>query len=353
MSWNEVEYPLFLFYYIIGVISILGCALVIAYLLRFGKFHTPFTYVVLYLHISLCLEEIVTLPYLFNEIPTICYIAEMLHYYAVLMNITSVVVIVQIHLCNVIDSMQHYMTRIEKYGPYCIIGFPCIVFLRLIDPVYQETQYPWCVIHANPFNPLLFFTYYLWIYLALTLCLIRCLQSAYYIHLRADMYLAWKYFRAIGGYTFIALLAWLPTTITTVLNANPDDDGSTVIRLYSYLPLYISGLCYTLIFFHDKEAIASFEAYRGLLPPGQEDTTQSGYFVLDVSVKALLFDLVRNVPLHSAEMSIDEHTTSPLLQKLLRRSLMQTTNGNQSNEQENDEALLYHNDQENHDNNPA
>jgi hypothetical protein len=119
MTWTDAETALYTVYYIIGVISIIGNVVVVAYLLRLGKLSTPFTYLVFFLHLSIVSEEIVTLPYLFSGNEVICIIAEFVHYYSVLVHLSCIGLLVQAYRANLFDN-KHSKECIKRYGLYVI-----------------------------------------------------------------------------------------------------------------------------------------------------------------------------------------------------------------------------------------
>lgn len=262
MGWNEEQTSWYATYYALAVLSIGGAIAVIISIFRLRKSRTTFTNVVFCLHLSLMLDEITTLPYAFNSNSTFCVIIEMIHYYATLMNYFSLAILIQAHMCNVIESFRPYMSFLEKYGIYIICIAPLMVLFRFADTLYESPEYPWCCVHASILDPLYILTYYLWMWLVLCICSIQVATSTYYIYLKTDGYMAWRYFATIGFYMFIAIGQILPTTIITAMYSDADDDGSFSTRVGSFLPEYISGILYTFIFFRDREAIENFEVYH-------------------------------------------------------------------------------------------
>lgn len=263
MNWTYQQEVWYTIYYILAAFSISGALLVAYTIFRYSKSHTTFSNVVLALHISLCVNEIATLPYVFSGNNVTCIMAEVVHYYATLMNYFALAVLIQAHMCNVIDQLRiALMGPIERYGLYFIYLAPLMVFFRFIDPLYSDTRYPWCTVHASSRDPLYILTYYMWLYIVIIVCTLEVFFSTFYIYRRTDKYMAWRYFASIGFYMLIALGEFLPNTIITAIFSSTDDDGDFANRMGSYIPLYISGILYTIIFFRDRDAIENFEAYR-------------------------------------------------------------------------------------------
>jgi len=263
MSWNENELQWFMIYYILAFFSITGAILVAISILRSKKYHTTFSSVVLCLHISLCINEITLLPYVFSGNQIICSIAEIIHYYTTLMNYFALFILVQAHMFNMLESYRKIMIPfLERYGLYIICILPMMTFFRFLDEHFYDVSYPWCSIHSSSLNPLYFFTYELWMWLILSSCLLEVIVSTYYIYRKGDSWIAWRYFCTIGFYMIIALGGFLPNAIIITVYNHEDDDGSFSLRLTSFLPFYISGILYTIIFFLDRDAIENFELYR-------------------------------------------------------------------------------------------
>jgi hypothetical protein len=269
MDWTYQQQVWYTIYFILAALSITGALLVGYSILRYSKSHTTFSNVVFALHVSLCINEIATLPYVFSGNNVICIMAEMVHYYSTLMNYFSLAVLIQAHMCNVIDELRAmFMGPIERYGLYIVYLAPLMVLFRFIDPLYSDTLHPWCTVHASSREPLYVLTYYMWLYMVIVVCTLEVFLSTFYIYRRTDKYMAWRYFSSIGFYMLIALAEFLPNVIITAVYASTDDDGNFDNRIGSYIPLYISGILYTIIFFRDRDAIENFEAYREQNPDG-------------------------------------------------------------------------------------
>lgn len=261
MTWNAHDRGLFVFYYIFGAISMILNGAVLVNMFKRGKFATSFTHIIFALHVSIIVEEIVTLPYAFSDIQAICIMAELIHYYCVLLHMVCVACLVLTYYSALFEDRYHFRDFLEKYGMYLIYLFPCIILFRLCDSNYENVEYPFCVIHAATFEALYFFTYYLWIWLVLAGSVFFVTFATYHIYIKSDALIAWRFISSVGVYIMAAFVGWLPTTIIALAFSNPDDDGSTDQRMGSYVPVYASGLLYAFIFFKDRQSIFQFEAY--------------------------------------------------------------------------------------------
>lgn len=267
MSWTDYELRCFVAYYILAGFSISGAILVATTIVRSTSMSSPFTKIVLCLHLSLCLDEISLLPYAYSNSLTMCSIMEIVHYYVTLVNYCSLFILVQAHLFN---TMEHWRTSaisvfIEKYGVHIVFIFPLIVFFRFMDSGFDAFAYPWCIIKPDTANPLYFMTYFFWMYVLLGGSLLEVIVSTYYIYLRTDAWMTMRYFSTIGLYMTIAIIGLFPTfVISIVFNAESDDDPGITPPMITFIPVYVSGILYTGIFFYDREAIMNFDLYRQL-----------------------------------------------------------------------------------------
>lgn len=261
MDWNSHDRGLFVFYYVFGGISLIANVAVIFDLIKGGKFTTSFTHIIFALHVSIIVEEIVTLPYVFNDIHTICIIAELIHYYCVLLHMVCVACLVLTYYSALFEDRYNFRDFLENYGIYLIYLFPSIILFRLCDNNYQNVQYPFCVIHAATFEALYLFTYYIWVWSVLAGSNLFVIFATYHIYIKSDAMIASRFLFSVGLYILAAIIGWLPTTVISLAFSNPNDDGSTDQRMGSYVPVYASGLLYAFLFFKDRHSIFQFEAY--------------------------------------------------------------------------------------------
>lgn len=297
--WKAGAITGFICYLLIVSASILSNAAVVAYLLRQWKLSTPYTFIVLHIHVSKLLEGISTLPFIFSYNNGLCYTAEMVHYYSVMMNAFCVSMLVHYYCVSVFDTFHYSREFIRRYGYYVLICTPLLVLFRFLDERYKRTNEPWCIIHSVITQPLYFFTYFFWIWLLLVTSVVRVSYATYNVHRRGDAVIAWRFFSTIGFYTMIALLNWIPMNVIAAMRTNADDDESTVDRLSEQFPFYICGVLYAIIFFRDHEKLEKCEDYhaqndRMTSNDGKHlSVSSSGSFRLDTVVHFRTTDIMQ------------------------------------------------------------
>jgi hypothetical protein len=260
--WSSGKIAAYTILFTIATISISGNIGVAVYLMRQGKFATPYTFLICWLHASLFFEEFFTLPYIFNGDDTMCDIAKTIHYFSRYINIVTVFLLIQIYRCSIFDDRYNIRKFIRNYGQYIILFTACLTFFLWLEPDYTGDElYPWCLAQLNVTDSIYLYTYYLVLMIILLISCISVVQGTYQIYKTADSTTAMRFFFTIGMYVVIAMISWLPTAIANAVFLHPDKSSNSDVRVLVYLPLYLGGILYTIIFFKDRKAIEMFEEY--------------------------------------------------------------------------------------------
>jgi hypothetical protein len=284
MFWSTEESVAFVLYYVLAIISIIGNGGVVVYLLcNKEKYSSPFNFVVWFLHFSLVIEEVTSLPYLFNSDDTLCIVVEYIHYYAALMNIVSIILLVQVFRGNTSDEKNLLQKFLQHYGIYLILFLPVICFFQFLDTSTSTNTHPaspWCSFHHGAYNHLFsllyFCTYYLCIWIGLVHASLRIFHVMYTLSRQTnDWKLVQRYAQSIGLYVVGMLVAWLPFTIlllihTTLITSSTVDDTThgdedyaliETIGFAAYFPLYVIGILYVIAFWRDSDAVLVFDTF--------------------------------------------------------------------------------------------
>lgn len=261
MSWTDSETIAFVFYFIISVFAILGNLAVVIYLLRLGRLSTPYTFIIFHLHVAVLVEGIVTIPYLFTYSHELCYAAEIVHYYCVLMHAASVAMLVQFYCVSIFDAYHNSKEFLKKYGYYILVTFPLIALFRLMDAHYKNIEYPWCIAHSVMEATLYFWTFFFWIWILLLISTVYVVWATLKVYYQTDFQMAWRFFSTIGFYTIIAFLNWIPTSVISSIHDRLSKDREKA-QLIEAFPFYFCCLLYAVIFFRDKEKLEDCEEYQ-------------------------------------------------------------------------------------------
>lgn len=240
---------------VVATISTLSSGLAMYTIWRFGKWTTS-TKLLLLLHFTLLLEEVTTLPYAYSGNDVLCKIFGFLHVYSGLSNIVATGLLT-VHFCNfILFSNLVVADLIAKYNLHLIFGFPLITVLPFSTNSYGVTNDNWCSLPAsnltsNVWSMVVFYSW-TWLILAFSFGLI-C-----YVIDRArklDSSLSRKVFSSMGIYVFFTMLCWLPRTIPRFMRLFIRFDTSDTVYFWTTLPLYLTGLIYTIILFWDRAVL--------------------------------------------------------------------------------------------------
>jgi hypothetical protein len=254
--------PLLIIYYIIASLGIIGSLHVLITILHtFKSKNSCFTILLLLLHFSLLAEEIFALPNVFNHDETVCEIAESFFEYFGLMNIIVVGLLVYAHRWSILDPSVQVPARSMKIGEVVIILFPMIVFLPFIDRVYEmPDNSPWCSVpyaDSQSSSGKWFLGVYLaWVWLVLLGSVLSSVDLMIRLSLTSKRLLR-SYLTTVGLYTVVSLCCWIPRSIVRFAG-----DDTNAIRFVAYIPIYLSGMMYTVIFKRSQERIEQFEISR-------------------------------------------------------------------------------------------
>lgn len=257
-------------YYVLGTVSAILNMLVV--LLIVGKlgFRTAPMKLVLYLHSTLVVESITTLPKLFVG-TGICGAVGFLRTYAGLANYIAVLILV-LHY-RITFKVGWHRTRhiILTYREHLIFLFPLITVFPFTTSSYGIYEDDWCELHTDYGVDRLwsFLVYYGWVMgisLASTVVLYITCLSVY----RAHPKLMWSMFHSSGLYVVLAILSWIPR-LFAFMKAIPQD--------MTYLFIYVFGIGYVLVFRSKRSSLEEFERTSATL-----DSECESYFCWDLGL---------------------------------------------------------------------
>jgi hypothetical protein len=254
------DLALFIIYYLFAGLGILGSShVLITILSSFQTIQTCSTLLVLFLHFSLLSEEIAALPFLFTYDDTMCSINESFFEYFSLMNIVVIGFIVYAHRLSILDPSIRLPKPVVKGLFAFAVIFPMITFLPFAhDDVYRKLDKgsPWCSVPYSTGWQWVLGVYLVWVWFILTLSIISSIDLAVRL---SNTYqgLLKSYLSTIGLYCIISLACWIPRSMARFLG-----DDTNITRFIAYIPIYISGMLYSLIFRKSKETMEAYETAR-------------------------------------------------------------------------------------------
>ena len=251
--------PLIISYLIVGGITIICTGFVVTTLLRFGSKKTHITRLLLLLHGSLLIEEIVFTPYVFAFESVICSIGQWIQYYSSLMNALVMAELVLTYHYLFFEDAQGIDRFIRKHGVLMAIIFPLITILPFSTSAYTGNTYGFCVqVDYTTFTTTLWtlFTFYLWVWIALGVSIYTGLSSIYYLY-KTDRGLGNKMLSTVCMYNIASIACWIPRSIVGIVMLTTARSRGLIVLGYM-LPVYMMGLSFSIVFLFEKNALALF-----------------------------------------------------------------------------------------------
>lgn len=246
--------PTYIIFYIVAAISFVCSVYVTASILKFGS-DAPSTKLVLFIHITLLIEDISSLPYVFNYNDNLCKIMGFIHIYSGLANVVVVGSMMVTYRYLFIEDTWHICAFIVKWANYLVFAFPLITLLPFItDSFGEEDGNTWCGLGnkndiARIWIICVFYGWILIILISSSASLINTIWTVY----KADPEMALKLFNSIGLYATITILSWIPRGISKIKMID------TFQSVWGYYFIYFSGFFYFLVFLSEKRSLQLLE----------------------------------------------------------------------------------------------
>jgi hypothetical protein len=248
-----------LIYNIFNSISIFMSFIVLIFLFRVSKWNSYFSVLLANFHLSLILEGITAIPYVYRSSHSLCIGIEVVRMYMDLWNICIVFALIVCH-CAAISGKYSSVVKTRKYLRNWIYIYPlvmCLLPLATNDYSYDDDN-PWCSIQHRAYSwPVL---------LCYTLVWLGLLNSL--VMFSITFYRLWKttnvekllqvFGSTVGLYALGGFSLWVPRSI--VLFSRNQNKLSFGNYFYSNLPIAIEGIIFFTIFFvQERNAILTFE----------------------------------------------------------------------------------------------
>jgi hypothetical protein len=255
----EPSDPLMVFFLVIACISMVSTSAVIYHIytrLNFDDLRVPLLF---FMHVSVLLEDLSTLPYAFSWNNQLCDIFGWLHFYSGFWNINIVTLLGFHYLAGITSGKwSHKINKyINKYGFRLSFFLPMITLLPFSTDSYGKSNDHWCTLPSGSrqSNNWAIAVFYSWIW---TLILVNIIQFSYsfYQSWKFDKELCKRLMLTIGLYIFVTILCWLPRTIPRFLHLFLSFSTSDRLYLLTTLPLYLSGIGYAICYTIDYQLVA-------------------------------------------------------------------------------------------------
>jgi hypothetical protein len=268
--------PLITAYYVLAGISILCSVFVVATLWFYGSLKTSATRLLMALHITLICEEVTALPYVYNTNNALCESVAFLHYYFALASIVAIGFLVISYRYHFFLDHLGFNKFIHNWSIILVVVFPMITLLPFTTSTYREHDGPWCAVGGGRNDHTWTFAiFYVWVWLILFLSAIWLVITMMQIY-KVDRASGNRLFSTVGMYSIISIATWIPRTVEQIVNFS---DGSLESNEweYSYFPMYIAGILYTLVFLTEKKALILFDRALNMDNRDMEERTHSSF----------------------------------------------------------------------------
>lgn len=241
----------------IVIVSMIVTPIVIVHMYHQSNLEDLKYFLLFLLHITLFLEDISTLPYVWSSVDVLCKIMGWLHFYSGFANVL-VVTLMGFHYLSYL--LSNYPTQInlwiERYGVYLIFGLPLITLLPFSTDSYGVSNDDWCTLPSGSraSNNWAIIVFYSWIWLCIVINVVQLSVALYRVNKQAGVeQLRSNLFTSIGLYILITTICWLPRVIPRLIHLFIDYESSDVLYLITTAPLYLSGIGYAAAYYLDVQ----------------------------------------------------------------------------------------------------
>ena len=272
--------PAVIGYYVLAGISVLCSVFVVSTLWMHGSLKTNSTRLILCLHIAIICEEISALPYAYNANDDLCEAIAFLHFYFGLSSIVAIGFLVISYRYHFFTETVRVSTFIKNWSIILVVVIPLITLLPFISRSYDTHKGPWCAVSGKKRDhSWAFGVFFAWVWVILGSSAFSLSYTMIEIY-NIDPTIGRKMFSTVGMYSIISIVTWIPRTAAQIINFRR---GSLTTNqwLYSYIPLYIAGILYTMVFLTEKKALILFDRAahtdQGIDAQTTRDRAMSGF----------------------------------------------------------------------------
>lgn len=237
------------YYTLCGLSVVLNALVVVAIIFHFG-FRTDPMKLVLYLHVTLTLETLLTFPKIFVN-SGFCDVVGFFRTYFGLANYVAVFILVLHYRIILKQGWRRVRAVILSYREQLIFLFPLITVFAFINRSFGGYDDDWCELHtkfgADRLWALL--VYYGWIFLLSFLSIFVLAITCYSVY-KAHPKLMSSMFKSCGLYVVLAILSWIPRLFSFV---------DFIAQEVTYLFLYVFAIGYVIVFLTRMKSLGEFE----------------------------------------------------------------------------------------------
>ena len=248
-------------YYALAGVSGACSILVSATLCLYGSLRTPATRLLLLVHVTLFLEELSSLPYVYNGVEFLCSAVSFFHFYSGLANAVAVGLLVVSYRYHFFEEKAESVKLIFKYSVLLVLGFPLITLLPFATDSYTNNNEVWCTMQVDTqtTNIWAIAVFYFWAWTILLISTFILIYTMYQVY-SIDQEIGSNMFSTTGMYSIISIVAWIPRSVARFINFRGGGMDNMAF-LYAYIPVYVAGILYTCVFLREKKSLLLFDRW--------------------------------------------------------------------------------------------
>jgi hypothetical protein len=268
---------------------------VLFFLCRYSHWNTFEPQLLLLLHICLIFDEICIFPYIYKQNDSLCLVAQFLEAYFDLMFYTLITILVIYHWGSMFSDHYLYLRKINYYRYALLIIFllpllSCLLYFT--NGFSLENDNPWCIMPYHMKNSWSIFLHYSCIWMLLSICcsifgwsMIAVCRASLTVT-TSETTLLNTFFNTIGWYCLLGIVLSVLRVILRFTNFH--NTSSYQKHYFSYFPVAISGLIFSIVFFGKEwQTLLSYRHQR----EDDDDDDCSSFTWEDRDVKELFEEL--------------------------------------------------------------
>lgn len=256
-GWTTAPYMAL---YVIGFISVCCSSFVVHSILRSSPLKITMTRLVLYLHLTLIWEDVVSMPYAFAGNQGLCQSMAFFWTYTSLSRILIVACLVVLYRNFLFEESFPTLTGIvHRWSEWIVFVLPALPAVTPFTTNSFGGDGKWCAIIIGPKSDLMaLIALYSWAWILLVWTFYVLMQTLIRVY-KVDKEMTSKLVGSVGMYVVVALLSWIPRTEARLYRsiAHRDYTGFYVDTLV----LYCQGLVYCLVFLSSRTSLSKFEDF--------------------------------------------------------------------------------------------
>ena len=216
---------------------------------------------VFYLHATLLIQDIASLPIIYNPVRDLCITMAFFHIFTGSCNALIMGLQGLLYRYYLLTDKFKVTEWINKYCEYVVFIPPLISFLPLSTGAYDEDDEPYCTMSTTVWNFTVLYGL-VWAILLPSLALVvHTIVTVY----RSFPEMGSSLFSRLGFYYLITLVSWVPRTAFRIAQSAGAISAMDYYAVF-HLSTYIAGILYFFVFVSEMESLRMFEQFFNFNP---------------------------------------------------------------------------------------